>query len=271
MPTKAHSNRHGRHLLHGRHAYLGGDPDYCLRSLEASYYHFHISPRIMLFLLTFKRYIRVFKILATYTGASLILFSILQPILLSNATVPTALIWWRHTSAGNSRDMPLSSYSPHGIPIYADHNLPSPTVRTIDSLSWGRDHEDPTDGSLNSTRLHHPRLFAPKYMWNRLATLAAVDPFLMRWNKTIFDKAMAFYNMTPTNYAIDGSLEAGGVLDVAREVQLRVKHWAYAYHLSNDTKWLDRTWKEIVLASGNSSQYFGRNGDNWNSRWKSPN
>lgn len=103
-------------------------------------------------------------------------------------------------------------------------------------------------------------------MWNRLPTLAAVDPFLMRWNKTIFDKAMVFYNMTPTNYTIDGSLEGGGVLDVAREVQLRVKHWAYAYRLSNDTKWLDRTWREIVLASGNSSQYFGRNGDNWNSR-----
>ena len=58
----------------------------------------------MLFLLTFKRYIRIFKILATYTGASLILLFILQPILLPNATVPTALIWWQHTSAGDSRE-----------------------------------------------------------------------------------------------------------------------------------------------------------------------
>jgi len=40
--------------------------------------------------------------------------------------------------------------------------------------------------------------------------------------------------------------------------------------LSGNTKWVDRTWEEIVVAPGNSStQYFGIAGDNWNSQYVS--
>lgn len=53
--------------------------------------------------------------------------------------------------------------------------------------------------------------------------------------------------MAPTVYAIDGGLSGSGVLDVAREVQLRIKHWGYAYKLSNDTKWVDRAWQELQV------------------------
>lgn len=39
------------------------------------------------------------------------------------------------------------------------------------------------------------------------------------------------------------------MLDVAREVQLRIKHWGYAYKLSNDTKWVDRAWLELTVSA----------------------
>lgn len=68
------------------------------------------------------------------------------------------------------------------------------------------------------------------------------------WNDTIFTNATKFYETNPTNYSIDGCLSCSGVLDVAREVQLKIKHWGYAYKLSNDTKWADRAWRELEVS-----------------------
>ena len=110
----------------------------------------------------------------------------------------------------------------------------------------------------------HPRLFATQQNWNALPKKISTDPYLKKWNHTIMTKANTFASMPPTNYSIDGGLEGSGVLDVAREVQLRIKHWAYAYRVTGDTKWVDRTWDELLVASGNSTQYFGVEGDNWN-------
>ena len=66
-------------------------------------------------------------------------------------------------------------------------------------------------------------------------------------NETVFTNASRFADMDPTEYAIDGGLSGSGVLDVAREVQLRIKHWAYAYRISKDTKWVERTWQELQV------------------------
>jgi hypothetical protein len=136
-----------------------------------------------------------------------------------------------------------------------------------EDLSWGDDPTAPTavDNWIN-VRSDHPRLFASKYHWDRLSKLLAHDAYLTSWNETIFERALQFYELPPANYAVDGGFTGNGVLDVARTVQLRVKHWAYAYRLSHDMKWVDRTWEELVVASGNSSQYFGIDGDNWNSQ-----
>lgn len=105
------------------------------------------------------------------------------------------------------------------------------------------------------------------------------------WNETIFANATKFYEDNPTNYSIDGCPSCSGVLDVAREVQLKIKHWGYAYKLSNDTKWADRAWRELEVgrsslsfgaelsadppfasqtAAGNTTQSFGATGNNWN-------
>lgn len=40
-----------------------------------------------------------------------------------------------------------------------------------------------------------------------------------------------------------------GILDNAREIKMRVKAFAYAYRMSNDTKWVDRTFRELQVSS----------------------
>ncbi|GAA5920603.1 hypothetical protein JCM6882_003417, partial [Rhodosporidiobolus microsporus] len=157
-----------------------------------------------------------------------------------------------------------------GNPMYptttGSARITSPTVLSNSSLSCG---DDPVTGmSLSSPRTDHPMLIAPSYRWECLPKLIAADSYLAYWNDTIFANATKFYDMSPTNYSIDGGLGGSGVLDPAREVQLRIKHWAYAYRMTNDTKWVDRTWNEVQTAAGNSStgQYFGAEGNNWNTQ-----
>ena len=43
---------------------------------------------------------------------------------------------------------------------------------------------------------------------------------------------------------MDGS---SGILDNCRYVKERVKAWGYAYRMTNDTKWVDRTWQELQV------------------------
>jgi len=145
----------------------------------------------------------------------------------------------------------------------------TPTFTSNAALSCG---EDPykfatnTDASDLTVRAEHPLLIAPAYKWGCIAdTLIPGDSYMASWNKTNFANATAKYDMSPTNYSIDGCLSCSGVLDVAREVQQRIKFWAYAWKMSNDTKWVDRAWTELEVAAGNTSQSFGTDGDNWNS------
>lgn len=70
--------------------------------------------------------------------------------------------------------------------------------------------------------------------------------------------------MDPVQYTPDGGLSGSGVLDVARELQLRTKHWAYAWQMTNDSSWVTRTWQELQVASGNSTQSFGNGTTRWN-------
>jgi len=123
--------------------------------------------------------------------------------------------------------------------------IATPTVTSNSSLSCG---SDPMTGlSLTNVRSEHPLLIAPSYKWDCLPKLIAADSYMSFWNETVFTNASRFADMDPTEYAIDGGLSGSGVLDVAREVQLRIKHWAYAYRISKDTKWVERTWQELQV------------------------
>jgi hypothetical protein len=100
---------------------------------------------------------------------------------------------------------------------------------------------------LTTLRPNHPRLIAPPYKWAALPNLMKNDSYLQGWHNTIMANATAFYNLPVVAYVVDG---ASGILDPAREVKVRIKHFSYAYLMSNDTKWVDRTWRELEVSHG---------------------
>lgn len=87
-----------------------------------------------------------------------------------------------------------------------------------------------------------PRLFANTSKWASLPDqIYQVMNTLSKWNRTFFRRADEMLSLPPPDYEKDGT---SGILDIARTVQLRIKHWAYAYRLTNDPEWKDRIWKE---------------------------
>ncbi|PWN27061.1 hypothetical protein BDZ90DRAFT_232623 [Jaminaea rosea] len=112
----------------------------------------------------------------------------------------------------------------------------------------------PPSGSLTSGALRdHPRLMAAQYEWDCLPQKIAKDAYLTVWNASIFENATNWANQPPTAYDVDGGFDGSGILDPARDVQQRIKAWAYAYRISKNTKWVDRAWTELQAAAGNSS------------------
>jgi hypothetical protein len=93
-------------------------------------------------------------------------------------------------------------------------------------------------------RTDRPRLIAPAYKWQALQTLIPNDPYLKGWNATILGNATAYYSLDPVKYHMDGD---SGILDNARETKMRIKAFAYAYRMTNDTKWVDRAWLELKV------------------------
>ncbi|CRG86076.1 hypothetical protein PISL3812_03079 [Talaromyces islandicus] len=172
-----------------------------------------------------------------------------------------------YLSCNKSSQVLYTGHTSHGLPIYPNSNLSNPALRKTNCLSWVDDHTIPPENvSSISIRAQHPKIFAPMYKWHRLPFLIQQDPYLRKWNESIFQQADMYYGMPTVQYLPDGGLNGSGILDCARQIQLRVKHWAYAYRMSNDTRWASRTWEELLVASGNSSQYFGVSGDNWNTQ-----
>lgn len=48
-------------------------------------------------------------------------------------------------------------------------------------------------------------------------------------------------------HVFDGGPAGSGILDPAREVKQRVKHFSYAYRRTNNTQWVDRLWQELQV------------------------
>ena len=97
---------------------------------------------------------------------------------------------------------------------------------------------------MQNVRPDRPRLIAPAYKWQALPSLIKSDPYLKGWNDTIFGNATDYFSLPPVVYFLDGD---SGILDNARDVKRRVKAFAYAYLMTNDTRWVDRTWVEIQV------------------------
>jgi hypothetical protein len=113
------------------------------------------------------------------------------------------------------------------------------------SQGWPADPFQPSSPSPTNVRTDRPRLIAPAYKWDALPGLIANDPYLKYWNDTIFANATQYFNLPPVVYFMDGD---SGILDNARQVKQRIKAYAYAYRMSNDTKWVDRTFLELQVS-----------------------
>ncbi|CEH15774.1 Heparinase II/III-like [Ceraceosorus bombacis] len=142
----------------------------------------------------------------------------------------------------------------HGTDAYGNPSFKSSATQGSPSASNGY-QVDSFSGSLQNLR-SHPRIMTTQQQWQDLPGKISKDAYLTVWNDTIFKNATAWFPIPPTNYSIDGGFTGSGILDPARELQQRVKTFAYAYHLSGgDTKWRDRAWSELNTAAGNNPQY----------------
>lgn len=133
----------------------------------------------------------------------------------------------------------------------AAYTSPTFTSTTNDALVWPEDPFKPSKPEATTTRPDRPRLIAPAYKWQALPKLIKGDPYLKGWNNTIFGNASEYYPLPPVQYNLDGG---NGILDNSREIKMRIKAFAYVYHMTNDTKWVDRTWTELQ-ASRQSTLY----------------
>ncbi|KAH9857983.1 chondroitin AC/alginate lyase [Lenzites betulinus] len=160
---------------------------------------------------------------------------------------------------------PTATNSQYLLPLYpsttntAAYTTPTFHASNNASLAWPKDSFQPANPAPTSVRPDRPRLIAPAYKWNALPDLIKSDPYLKYWNDTIFGNATAYFGLEPVQYHLDGS---SGILDNAREIKMRVKAFAYVYRMTNDSKWLDRTYSELQNAVSDS---FGPSGtDKWN-------
>ena len=112
------------------------------------------------------------------------------------------------------------------------------------ALAWPQDPFQPSSPQATTPRTDRPRLIAPAYKWAALPQLIKTEPYLKFWNDTIFGNATEYFDLPPVVYHMDGS---SGILDNAREIKMRVKAFAYVYSMTNDTKWLDRTFSELQV------------------------
>lgn len=121
----------------------------------------------------------------------------------------------------------------------------TPTFNPSDSAAWPSDPFAPSSPSVTNVRQDRPRLIAPSYKWDALTKNIPNDPYLKYWNETIFNNATDYYNQPPVVYFMDGP---SGILDNAREIKMRIKAFSYVYRMTKDTKWVDRTFRELQVS-----------------------
>lgn len=176
-----------------------------------------------------------------------------------------------HSGSGGSGNVNLEdlSYFATGTNSYHQPIYPSmtntaefgsPTTTQLPANSeWPADDFVQSNPSFDNLR-PHPRLIAPQYKWDALPTLINNNAYMKYWDSVIMGNATAFNSLPPVEHVFDGGPSGSGILDPARNVKNRIKHFAYAYRKTNDTMWVDRAWREL-----NNAMTWGDNpSDPWN-------
>ncbi|KAI0715402.1 chondroitin AC/alginate lyase [Earliella scabrosa] len=160
---------------------------------------------------------------------------------------------------------PTGTDSQYLLPIYpsttnsAAFTSPTFVPSNNDAFAWPEDPFQPSNPSPTEVRTDRPRLIAPAYKWEALPKLIPNDPYLQFWNDSIFGNATEYFDLDPVEYHLDGG---SGILDNAREIKMRVKAFAYVYRMTNDSRWLDRTYAELQNAISDNFPPSGA--EKWN-------
>ncbi|KAG9054872.1 hypothetical protein FS842_003909 [Serendipita sp. 407] len=149
----------------------------------------------------------------------------------------------------------------YGPPTVVNANNPS--------INWPQDSFTPSgEPGLANIRPDRPRLIAGKYKIQALPTLMQGDPYLKQWDDIIMKNATFYKDQPSVVHVFDGGPSGSGILDPAREVKQRIKHFAYAYLKTSDTSWIDATYRELQNAiswADDTSQAGNDPTDPWNS------
>ncbi|SPO20401.1 uncharacterized protein UTRI_00798_B [Ustilago trichophora] len=153
---------------------------------------------------------------------------------------------------------------PYGNPAYVSANV-DPSAAAYNGQAHNQSCTDSWTATNSLTNLRpHPRIMTTQAEWDCLPTKIANDAYLTVWNSTIFNNATNWAGQPNVAYVADGGFTGSGILDVSRDIQQRVKAWAYAYKMSNNTQFKDRLYRELNNAAGNTPTFFGQNGTRWN-------
>ncbi|CCM03112.1 uncharacterized protein FIBRA_05233 [Fibroporia radiculosa] len=154
------------------------------------------------------------------------------------------------------------------LPLYpSTTNTAAFTTPTFEpqasGLSWPTDSwTPPSPPSPTQVRPDRPRLIAPSYKWQALPELIQHEPYMKYWNDSIFANATVYYNEPVVAYYYDSG---NGILDIARQIKMRIKAFSYVYRMTNDTKWSERAFLELQNAAGNGTNSFGPDtSERWN-------
>ena len=153
---------------------------------------------------------------------------------------------------------------PYGNPSYVSSNVDTSSP-AYNGVSHNQSCSDSWTATNSLTNLRpHPRIMTTQAEWDCLPNKIANDAYLTVWNNTIFNNATNWAKEGYVAWVADGGFTGSGILDVSRAIQMRVKAWAYAYKLSNNTMFKDRLFGELNNAAGNGPNDFGQNGTHWN-------
>ncbi|KAH7104948.1 chondroitin AC/alginate lyase [Auriculariales sp. MPI-PUGE-AT-0066] len=154
------------------------------------------------------------------------------------------------------------------LPVYPTQDnakayvAPTFTPAASASAAWPTETFAPASPQATNLRPDRPRIIAPKYKWDALPELIQKDAYLKAFNDRIIANGTQYRTMPVVKRVVDGG---SGILDISREIKMRIKVWAYAYRSTGDTKWLDSMWRELNHAANNDpSDPFGTAEDPWN-------
>ncbi|TXT11232.1 hypothetical protein VHUM_01983 [Vanrija humicola] len=188
-----------------------------------------------------------------------------------NTALPSLVSFWAtnravetQTGANGQVFLPIATDT-YMNPGYATGTFTSGLAAPTHVASPGTNGAWPADDTQvsRSSIRPHPRIIAPKYKWDALKNgLIAGDPYFSFWNATIVANASSYLGGATVTYVTDGGLDGSGILDVAREIKLRIKNLGYAWQITGNRAYVDHAWDELNNAATGSN--FGPND---NTRW----